>query len=92
MLIEWIWGKQRILEVYLNVAEMGKGIYGIEAAAQAYYSVSARDLDFDQGLSIASCLPNPIHLLPTDEPSPSRKERMERLRKRKEEISFPGVL
>ena len=90
LLIEWIWGKQRILEVYLNVAEMGKGIYGIEAAAQAYYSVSARDLDFDQGLSIASCLPNPIHLFPTDEPSPSRTERMERLRKRKAEISFPG--
>lgn len=92
LLIEWIWGKRRILEVYLNVAEMGKGIYGIEAAAQAYYSVTARDLDFDQGLFIASCLPNPIHLLPTEELSPSRKERIERLRKRKDHVTFPGVL
>ncbi len=36
-MIEWIWGKERILEVYLNVSEMGKGIFGIEAAAQAYF-------------------------------------------------------
>jgi len=36
-MIEWVWGKKRILEVYLNVAEMGKGIYGIEAAAQQYF-------------------------------------------------------
>ena len=41
VLIEWIWGKERILEVYLNVAEMGKGIYGAEAAAQAFFGKSA---------------------------------------------------
>ena len=37
-LIEWIWGKQRILEVYLNTIEMGKGIFGIEAASAAIFS------------------------------------------------------
>src|SRR5215216_5959760 len=41
-MIEWIWGKKRILEVYLNVIEMGKGIFGIEAASRKYYKKSAK--------------------------------------------------
>jgi monofunctional biosynthetic peptidoglycan transglycosylase len=59
-MIEWIWGKRRILEVYLNVAEMGKGIYGIEAAAQAYFKKPASSLSRLQAAQIASCLPNPV--------------------------------
>ncbi len=43
-LIEWVWGKKRILEVYLNVIEMGPGVFGIEAAAQQYYHKSAKNL------------------------------------------------
>lgn len=58
-LIEWIWGKKRILEVYLNTIEMGKGIYGIQAAAQAYYKKSALSLSRSQAASIIACLPNP---------------------------------
>jgi len=58
-LIEWIWGKKRILEVYLNVIEMGKGIYGIEAAAQNYYHVSASKLTRSECAQIIACLPNP---------------------------------
>lgn len=58
-LIEWIWGKDRILEVYLNVIEMGPGIYGIEAAAQSYYHQSAKDLSKTGAASIIACLPNP---------------------------------
>lgn len=58
-MIELIWGKKRILEMYLNVAEMGKGIYGIEAAAHAYYHVPAKNLTRLQAARIASCLPNP---------------------------------
>lgn len=58
-LIEWIWGKQRILEVYLNVAEMGEGIYGVEAAAQAYYGKHAVSLSRKEAAQIAACLPNP---------------------------------
>jgi monofunctional biosynthetic peptidoglycan transglycosylase len=58
-LIEWIWGKERILEVYLNVIEMGPGIFGIEAAAQAYYHKSARNLSRSEAASIIACLPNP---------------------------------
>lgn len=58
-LIEWIWGKKRILEVYLNVIEMGKGIYGIQEAAQAYYQKDAAALSRSQAASIIACLPNP---------------------------------
>ncbi|HYJ62694.1 MAG TPA: monofunctional biosynthetic peptidoglycan transglycosylase [Parafilimonas sp.] len=58
-LIEWIWGKQRILEVYLNTAEMGKGIFGIEAASQEYFHKSAKDLSRNEAALIIACLPNP---------------------------------
>jgi monofunctional biosynthetic peptidoglycan transglycosylase len=58
-LIEWIWGKKRILEVYLNTIEMGKGIYGIEAAAQVYYHKSAKNLTRNEAANIIACLPNP---------------------------------
>ena len=58
-MIEWIWGKQRILEVYLNVIEMGRGIYGIEAAARSYFKKSAAALSRTEAAQIAACLPNP---------------------------------
>lgn len=64
-LIEKIWGKRRIMEVYLNVAEMGKGIYGIEAAAKAYYNTSAAKLSMTQAARIVACFPNPIKRSPT---------------------------
>jgi len=59
-LIELIWGKKRIMEVYLNVAEMGPGIYGAEAAAQKYFKVSAKNLTRVQASRLAAILPNPI--------------------------------
>lgn len=58
-LIETIWGKRRILEVYLNVSEMGKGIFGIEAASQAYFKKPAKQLTRSEAAMIAACLPNP---------------------------------
>jgi monofunctional biosynthetic peptidoglycan transglycosylase len=58
-MIEWIWGKKRILEVYLNVIEMGRGIYGAEAAAQAYFKKPASKLTRREAAMIAACLPNP---------------------------------
>jgi monofunctional biosynthetic peptidoglycan transglycosylase len=58
-MIETIWGKKRILEVYLNVAEMGKGVFGIEAAAQSYFSKPASKLTATESAKIAACLPNP---------------------------------
>jgi monofunctional biosynthetic peptidoglycan transglycosylase len=59
-MIELIWGKKRILEVYLNEAEMGKGIFGIEAASQHYFKHSARKLTKVEAAMIASSLPNPV--------------------------------
>ncbi len=58
-IIEWLWGKKRILEVYLNVAEMGRGIYGIEAAAQTYFNKPAKNLSRQEAAMIIACLPNP---------------------------------
>ncbi|WP_324557789.1 monofunctional biosynthetic peptidoglycan transglycosylase [Agriterribacter sp.] len=59
-MIEWIWGKERILEVYLNVVEMGKGVFGIEAAAQYYFKKPASKLSRTEAAMIASSLPNPV--------------------------------
>ena len=58
-LIEWIWGKQRILEIYLNTSEMGEGIFGIEAASRRYFNKSAKDLTRNEAAMIIACLPNP---------------------------------
>ncbi len=58
-MIELIWGKERILEVYLNVSEMGKGVFGIEAASQKYFKKPAKKLTRHEAASIAACLPNP---------------------------------
>lgn len=58
-MIEKIWGKKRILEVYLNVIEMGDGIFGIEKAANVYFNKSAAQLSAAEAALIAACLPNP---------------------------------
>ncbi len=58
-LIELLWSKQRIMEVYLNVIEMGDGIYGAEAAAQYYFHKPASKLTAAEAAGIAACLPNP---------------------------------
>lgn len=59
VLIEALWSKDRILEVYLNVAEMGDGIYGAEAAARTHFKRRATDLTALQGALIAGVLPSP---------------------------------
>lgn len=58
-MIEWTWGKKRILEMYLNVSEMGKGIFGAEAASQSYFRKPASKLSRREAALIAACLPNP---------------------------------
>jgi monofunctional biosynthetic peptidoglycan transglycosylase len=58
-MIEKIWGKKRILEVYMNVAEMGDGIFGIEKASQKYFSRPAANLSRQEAAMIAACLPSP---------------------------------
>lgn len=58
-MIELLWSKERILENYLNVAEMGKGIFGVQAAAKAYFNKDAKNLTRQEAAMIAACLPNP---------------------------------
>jgi monofunctional glycosyltransferase len=60
LLIEWLWSKERILEMYLNVAEFGDHIFGIEAASQRYFNIPARQLSKAQAALLAATLPNPI--------------------------------
>jgi monofunctional biosynthetic peptidoglycan transglycosylase len=59
VLIELIWGKERIMEVYLNSIEMGEGIYGAEAASQHWYKKEAIYLSAREAAGIAAILPNP---------------------------------
>jgi len=59
-MIEKLWGKKRILEMYMNVAQTGDGIFGFEAAAQQYYHKSAAALNREQAAMITAALPNPV--------------------------------
>ena len=58
-MIELLWSKERILETYLNVAEMGEGIFGIEAASNTYFNKTAKVISKSEAAKIAACLPNP---------------------------------
>lgn len=60
-LIEMLWSKERILEVYLNTVEMGKGVYGAQAAAQFWFHKDAENLTAYESAAIAAVLPNPRH-------------------------------
>jgi monofunctional biosynthetic peptidoglycan transglycosylase len=60
LLIEFLWGKERIMEVYLNVAETGNGVFGVEEAAMRNFDRHASKLTTHQAVSIASVLPNPV--------------------------------
>ena len=60
VLIELLWSKERILEVYLNVIELGNGVYGVEAAANKFFHKKAKNLTNSQAALMAAVLPNPI--------------------------------
>ncbi len=72
-LIEWWWGKERIMEVYLNIIEFGDGIYGCEAAAQHYYGHGAAQLSKREAAELAATLPAPLKRNP-DKPTPYFKQ------------------
>jgi monofunctional biosynthetic peptidoglycan transglycosylase len=57
--LELLWTKKRILEVYINIIEMGDGIYGVDAAAREYFDKSSSNLSSRESALIAACLPNP---------------------------------
>ena len=88
-LIELLWSKQRIMEVYLNSIEMGEGIYGVEAVAQEHFGTSAERLSREQCALIAVTLPNP-RKLSSLHPSAYVKKRQQRiLREMKYVPRFP---
>ena len=62
LLMEAVWGKERILEVYLNTIELGDGIFGVEAAARHYYKKTCNDLSIQESYWLASIMPSPIKL------------------------------
>ena len=74
VLIELIWGKERILEVYLNSIEMGDGIYGADAATQHWYKKECKSLTRMQAAGIAAILPNPRRFSPNGSAYISRKQ------------------
>jgi monofunctional biosynthetic peptidoglycan transglycosylase len=83
--------KRRILELYANVIEMGPGIYGVEAASQHYFRVSARGLTREQSAMLAAVLPNPKHWDPT-RPVPALRRRQQRILIREQQAAFPEKL
>lgn len=76
VLIELTWGKQRILEVYLNSVEFGPGIFGAQAAARYYFDVDAKRLTKQQAALLAAVLPNP-HRFSVKAPSPYVRKRQQ---------------
>jgi len=68
LLMEVLWPKQRILEVYLNIAELGRGVYGFEAAARHFFGTPAVRLTMQQAATLAAVLPSPEHMF-ADRPS-----------------------
>ena len=72
--IEWLWPKQRILEVYLNSAEFGRGVWGVEAASRYFFHKPAARLNRNEAALLAAVLPNPKHFR-VDRPSPYVQQR-----------------
>ena len=87
-LIELFWSKERIMEVYLNIAETGKGVFGVEAAAQKYFGRSAAKLNTHQAVSIACVLPNPLKRNPKTV-SQKNKSKYNITYKRTEQTAYP---
>jgi monofunctional biosynthetic peptidoglycan transglycosylase len=71
--LEWALGKPRILELYLNIAELGNGIWGVEAASQRYFRTSARRLSDTQAAALAATLPFPLRSNPGYRPNRMRR-------------------
>lgn len=75
-LVESLWDKHRVLEVYLNIAEFGEGIFGVEAAAQHYFSKSAQQLTLQEAALLAAALPNPF-IYRIDQPNSRMRHRQQ---------------
>ena len=86
VLVEVLWGKRRIMEVYLNVIETGRGVYGVEAAAEKFYKKKAAELNVYEAAMIATVLPNPL-LMNVAAPSPYMTRRAAQVRRNMKSIT-----
>jgi monofunctional biosynthetic peptidoglycan transglycosylase len=89
--MELLLPKRRILELYANVIEMGRGIYGVEAASQHYFGVSARGLTREQSALLAAVLPNPKGWDPRN-PSVVLRWRQQLILRREGRVRFPAKM
>ena len=85
--LEALWPKRRILEVYLNIAEFGPGIYGVEAASRAFFGIPARRLSRVQAARLAAVLPNP-KVFRADRPSAYVWERVRWIRRQMDQLGL----
>lgn len=69
LLVDFMWGKQRVLEIYLNIVEFGPGIFGVQAASLHYFGIPASQLSMSQAARLAAVLPNP-YKFKVQSPSP----------------------
>ncbi|HEX7761858.1 MAG TPA: monofunctional biosynthetic peptidoglycan transglycosylase [Caulobacteraceae bacterium] len=90
VLIELVWGKQRIMEVYLNTVEMGPGVYGVEAASQHYFHHGAQSLSPAEASRLAAILPNPLKWNAGD-PGPYVRRRTGRIDARSGAVGRDGL-
>jgi monofunctional biosynthetic peptidoglycan transglycosylase len=91
VLIEAAWPKERILEMYLNVAQFGDGIYGVQAAAERFWHQPALRLTSDEAALLAAVLPNPLRLH-AERPSPYVLERRDWILEQMRELGGAGYL
>ena len=91
VLIELTWSKRRILEVYLNIAELGDGVFGVEAASERYFHKPASRLSPDEAALLAAVLPNPIRLH-ANRPSAYVEDRRGWIAQQMEQIGGSGYI
>lgn len=91
VLIEATWPKERILEMYLNIAEFGRGLYGVEAAAQRYFHKPAARLSASEAAILAAVLPNPLRMH-ADRPSPYVLSRRDWIMGQMRDLGGPAYL
>ena len=91
VLIEAVWPKERILEVYLNIAEFGRGTYGVQAAAEKFFGKQASRLTRREAATLAAVLPNPKRLR-ADRPSPYVQRRRETIMSQMRALGGPSFL
>jgi monofunctional biosynthetic peptidoglycan transglycosylase len=90
-LIEMLWSKQRILEVYMNIVELGDGVYGVEAASRRFFKKPAGRIGLGEAVRLAAVLPNPKAMSP-DHPSPHVSKRARWIRRQIDRMGGKRVL